>query len=280
MVYLIDASNIAHMCLFVSGLNNETFDNENLHGMFYHIFLTKLNNFIKETDPKNIWMCWDSPTGKDWRKKIFPPYNQNRKAQKEDRSIQVFHEKLLPNLKLVLEYYPINNVQHPDGEADDIIYTLCKQFKDEDLIKVVSSDGDLKQLLLFFPNVLLYNPRFKRIEEKPTEDFIKLKALVGDSSDGIPGIYRIGEKTAPSYLNGEKSLNEEQQLQFEKFIEIIDLRRFGNSSILEDYFKTYVAKKVYRFFPDKIEWFLIQNRCNDHYYKWSEIKGHIERQLK
>jgi DNA polymerase-1 len=276
MYYFLDANNLAYACMYVSGLTEEDYDDKMKQGLFYSIFLNKIHKYIKAVNIKNIYLVWDTPTGTSWRKEIYPGYKQNRKKGKESFLLREFFKNLLPTLKEILEYYPLNNIEHSKAEADDIIYGLCEYYKNDEKT-IISGDGDLKQLLLFFENekITVYNPRSKKIEKKPGENFIKLKAIVGDISDNIKGLYRVGPKTAPKYLNGEKDFTDKQLEDYLKFMSIVDLRLFKYKDEIFGFIKEYVNNKKFYFDSNKIEYFMFENNMKTQLDYWPYNKENI-----
>jgi len=86
-------------------------------------------------------------------------------------------------------------------EGDDVIYSLVKHKHPRDDVEIVSSDTDFIQILNEFPdNVRLYNPIKKAYRDNTSYDYVAWKAMVGDKTDNIPGVPRIGKKTATKIL--------------------------------------------------------------------------------
>jgi 5'-3' exonuclease len=81
-------------------------------------------------------------------------------------------------------------------EADDLIYAFCTLNRDPTII--VSSDQDLRQITYRMENTAIYNPLAKKqqVENRPKEDVVLIKSLMGDASDNIGGYYNIGPKRA------------------------------------------------------------------------------------
>ncbi|MDD3124582.1 MAG: DNA polymerase I [Candidatus Kapabacteria bacterium] len=163
-------------------------------------FINQLQTLLKEADPKNIVVAFDShePT---FRHKIYKEYKANR---------DTFPEQLVPQLKRIKEFLDIvgiYRIQIPGYEADDIIGSIAKQYKDY-FIYCVTSDKDYYQLV--DERIHLLKPSkvhginfdlvdLKAVEEKfgGTPDQVRdVLALIGDTADNIPGVKGIGEKTA------------------------------------------------------------------------------------
>jgi DNA polymerase I len=139
---------------------------------------------------------------KTFRNKLYPEYKANRPPAPDD---------LIPQFPLVREAIKAMNIvqlEQEGFEADDIIATLTKQAGKENIQSViVSSDKDLMQLI--DDKVSLYDPTKKRVIDKEAvkEKFgvypnkmLDLLAMAGDSADNIPGIKKVGPKTATKLL--------------------------------------------------------------------------------
>ena len=179
-------------------------------GMIYTtaLFLQKL---LREEKPDYIVAASDSkdPT---FRHKIFPHYKATRQAMPKDLSAQ------MEGFWQLIDAFQIPMIQKPGFEADDIIGSLCKKWANSDCqIYIVSGDKDLMQLIN--DDVFLYAPKknqppllidrsgvFEKFGVKP-EQIIDFLALMGDSSDHIPGVKGVGEKTASALLKDFESLD-------------------------------------------------------------------------
>lgn len=168
-------------------------------------FLAMLVKVLEEVKPEYLTICFDRPAP-TFRKLLYPRYQANRPQMADGLSDQI---KLL---HVALEHIKIPLFEIDGYEADDVIGTLSVQAKEQGLETVIlSGDRDLLQLVnnkvsVFMPLVgitkfLFYTP--ENVEEKygvKTSQFIDYKALVGDASDGYPGITGIGPKTAATLL--------------------------------------------------------------------------------
>lgn len=120
-----------------------------------------------------------------------------------------------------------------DYEADDIIYTLCNDLKDEEII-VLSNDSDFTQLLQEFKHVKIYNPIKKEYMVAPVYHYGIWKSLAGDKSDNIPKL--ISDKKAQN-LAGDPNLlkqyleNEESRANFSINYELIKFRLIDSSEV-------------------------------------------------
>lgn len=164
---------------------------------------------------KHLVFCFDS--ARNMRKEAFAQYKKEREEKLEElseedkeiyadlyRQIKVLRTKYLPRLGF-------KNIFHVDGyEGDDIIASVCKRISRRDEAVIVSTDGDMLQLLR--SNVLVWHPVLKKsitAESFEAEYGIKpylwarVKALSGCKTDGVPGIKGIGEAYAIAALKGK-----------------------------------------------------------------------------
>jgi DNA polymerase I len=164
--------------------------------------LNMINKLLKDQPTERFAVVFDAP-GKTFRDVMFEQYKANRPAMPDDLRAQV--EPLLsavPALGL-----PLLRVE--GVEADDVIGTLCRQCAGKNL-KVLVSTGDKDMAQLVDENVTVVNTMTgsvldregvkKKFDVYP-EQIIDYLALVGDSSDNIPGVPRVGAKTAAKWLN-------------------------------------------------------------------------------
>ena len=130
-------------------------------------------------------------------------YKSNRKSKGEH-----FHLQKASIIQAVKTFLPIISVRHPHFECDDVIATyVMKHAEQGDECFVISSDSDFIQLHNIC-NVTLYNPVKKKEIEKPAYDYVTWKALRGDATDNIPGIPKVGDKTADKLVNNPELLRE------------------------------------------------------------------------
>lgn len=156
--------------------------------------------------------AWDSAHSQR-RVELFPEYKASRKKDhSEDKEIwfKEFYTQT-NSLHENLGYFGIKSIKIPGWEGDDIIFGLSEVLREkypEDTLVIVSTDEDFHQLVR--GNTYIYSP-IKQIWYKPSnyqeltgikqEHFLTYKILKGDSSDGIPGIPGIGEKTSKKLVN-------------------------------------------------------------------------------
>ena len=166
-----------------------------------HGFANMLNRIVNEFKPKHLLMVFDAK-GKNFRHELYDQYKANRGSMPSELS-----EQTGAIIDLV-KAYGITVVQEKGVEADDVIATAVKQFDVKNTRIIISSvDKDLAQLVN--KNVVLINSFDSKIldqegvKEKfgvnPNQIFDYL-CLVGDTSDNIPGVPKVGPKTAVTLL--------------------------------------------------------------------------------
>ena len=173
-------------------------------------FVNILSKLMLEGKPKYLCVAFDAGR-KTFRNDLYADYKATRKGMPEDLAFQ------LPLLKEVLQKMNICILEKLGIEADDIIGTMSKQFKDVQNI-IVTGDRDCLQLINDNTEVWLTKHGLSEIVVMNKETFpqewtmqpsqiIDLKALMGDSSDNIPGVPGIGEKTAVTLLQEYKTVD-------------------------------------------------------------------------
>ena len=201
---LIDGHSILNRAFF--GIPDLT-NSEGLHTNAVYGFLNIMFKILEEEQPDYLTVAFDvsEPT---FRHKMFAAYKGTRKPMAEELRQQV------PLMKEMLKAMGITVVEKGGYEADDILGTIAKQSEAKGLtVSVVSGDRDLLQLAT--DRIKIRIPKTKRtgteIEDYNTKEviekyqvtpieFIDVKALMGDTSDNIPGVPGIGEKTATAII--------------------------------------------------------------------------------
>jgi len=174
-----------------------------------HGVLNMINKLVREQASEHIAVVFDAP-GKTFRDEIFAEYKANRPPMPDELRLQI--DPLLEAVTAMgLPLLRIEGV-----EADDVIGTLCRQAVKSGLDVLVSTgDKDMAQLVddkvtlidTMSGTVLDRNGVKKKFDVYP-EQIIDYLALVGDSSDNIPGVPRVGAKTAAKWLNQYGSVAE------------------------------------------------------------------------
>ena len=170
-----------------------------------------LNKLISEMRPDYLVVATDSkePT---FRHKLYPAYKANRTEMPEDLAAQ------LPHFFRLLDAFGCHVLKEPGFEADDLIGTLACSWASPDChVYIVSGDKDFCQLVN--DRVSLYVPKkgedavvldAKGVREKfgvEPHQVIDTLAIIGDTSDNVPGVHGIGEKGAAKLINEYGSLD-------------------------------------------------------------------------
>ena len=203
-IVLIDGHSILNRAFYgVPDLTNS----EGLHTNAIYGFLNIMFKILEEEKPEYLTVAFDvhAPT---FRHEMYPEYKGTRKPMLDELRQQV------PVIKDVLHAMGVKIVEQAGLEADDLLGTISKRCENQGMdVAIISGDRDLLQLAT--EKIKIRIPKTKqgktevedyyasdvktRYEVTPKE-FIDLKALMGDSSDNIPGVPSIGEKTATKII--------------------------------------------------------------------------------
>ena len=168
-------------------------------------FARKLLSVLKEYKPDQVGVAFD--LGDTFRHEEFPEYKGTRERMPDDLKSQI------KRIEDLLETFNIPVITYPNFEADDILGTLSRLADEQGTdVLILTGDRDLFQLvtervkILYTPGgpspkTVVYGP--EEVHERyglTPEQFIDLKALTGDTSDNIPGVPGIGDKTATKFL--------------------------------------------------------------------------------
>ncbi|MCH5340877.1 MAG: DNA polymerase I [Acetatifactor sp.] len=201
---LIDGHSILNRAFYgVPNLSNA----QGLHTNAIYGFLNILFKIMEEEKPDYLAVAFDvhAPT---FRHEIYEAYKGTRKAMPDELREQV------PVMKDVLRAMKIVIVEQAGLEADDILGTLAKKAAAEGIqVSLVSGDRDLLQISDKCVKIRIpktkqgrteiedyYPEDVKRVYQVTPQQFIDLKALMGDASDNIPGVPKVGEKTATELM--------------------------------------------------------------------------------
>ena len=169
---------------------------------------------VQKLNPTKVVVAWDSKSSTSRRRAIYPEYKAGRVKPGDDFYTQI------PLLEELIHDLGWNFVEIDNYEADDIIGTLSRQAdetldstgqceyetyiisSDLDMLQIVDENTHMWRILKGFSNIEQIN--VAEVEAKygiKKSQFLDLKSLKGDSSDNIPGVPGIGEKTAAKLLN-------------------------------------------------------------------------------
>ncbi|WP_035177172.1 DNA polymerase I [Alkalihalobacterium bogoriense] len=207
---LVDGNSIAYRAFFALPLlNNE----KGVYTNAVYGFTTMLLKIIEEEKPTHMLVAFDA--GKTtFRHNTYGEYKSGRQKTPHELSEQ------FPYIRKVLDAFNISRFELENYEADDIIGTISKRAEQENWdVKVFSGDKDLLQLVSKHVTVSLTRKGITNVEtydekvlyEKygiSPEQIIDMKGLMGDSSDNIPGVPGIGEKTALKLLKEYHTVEE------------------------------------------------------------------------
>ncbi|MBE5874834.1 MAG: DNA polymerase I [Lachnospiraceae bacterium] len=201
---LIDGHSILNRAFYgVPDLSNAS----GLHTNAIYGFLNIMFKILEEEKPDYLAVAFDVHA-KTFRHEMFEQYKGTRKPMAEELREQV------PVMKEVLKAMGIVIMEQAGLEADDILGTLAKKAEKNGLeVSLVSGDRDLLQIASTKIKIRIPKTKMGRTEiEDYYEDdvkaayqvtplqFIELKALMGDTADNIPGVPKIGEKTATALM--------------------------------------------------------------------------------
>ena len=203
-VLLIDGNNILFRSYYATAYNGNTMKNSKgfptnaLYGL-----VNMMNKIIHEENPEYVMIAFDK--GKTFRHDKYSDYKGGRSATPDELIVQFPKARELVTA-MGFKYYEIDNY-----EADDIIGTFAKKVDESNdyVATIISSDKDLLQLISDKVEVkLLKSNDYIRMTKEEFEKtygiepprMVDLKALMGDSSDNIPGVAGVGEKTALKLL--------------------------------------------------------------------------------
>ncbi len=207
---LIDGNSIIYRAFFALPLLN---NDKGIYTNAVYGFTTMLLKILEDEKPTHMLVAFDA--GKTtFRHETYKEYKGGRQKTPPELSEQ------FPVLKEVLDAFQIPHYQLDQYEADDIIGTLAGQGKNNNWdVTVISGDKDLLQLVSDKVTVNLtkkglsdvesYTPSFmkEKMEINP-DQIIDLKALMGDSSDNIPGVPGVGQKTATKLIKQYHTLED------------------------------------------------------------------------
>jgi DNA polymerase-1 len=194
---------------------------DGLHTSALFGFSSQVLNLLKNEEPDYIAAVFDTDK-KTFRHKLYEDYKATREKMPEEMRSQ------LPFLWQILESMNITTLSKVGFEADDIIGTLAKDAAELGLdVYIVSGDKDFMQLVN--DHIFLYASADRGMEIKiydkdgvkekwgvPPEKIIDLLGLMGDSSDNVPGVRGVGEKSAvkliKEYGSLEKALDNAEQV--------------------------------------------------------------------
>ena len=210
---VVDGHSLAYRAFFALPVDNfSTKDGQHTNGIYG--FLAMLINLIKAEQPTHLAVAFDT-SRQSFRTREYAEYKANRSETPAEFKGQI------PLLQECLAAMSITVLAQEDIEADDILATLAHQGSTQGYtVLVCSGDRDTIQLVnddvtLLYPNVQGVS-QLKRYDRDavierygvPPEQYPDVAALVGETSDNLPGVPKVGEKTAVKWLTQFGSLDD------------------------------------------------------------------------
>ena len=204
-LYLIDGHALAYRMYFAltagsSSARWQTSTGEPTAGVYG--FARELLRILEQEKPEYLAVAFD--TGKTFRDEIYPAYKGTRAKMPEDLRPQI------ERIREMVDVFNIPRLEREGFEADDVLGSAARIAAENGLgVKIVTGDRDLLQLVNERTVVYLAGDDKNYITAEDVlaskfavrpEQVVDYKALVGDTSDNIPGVSGVGEKTASALL--------------------------------------------------------------------------------
>lgn len=228
-VLIIDGLNFIYRGLISFGKPKTTETEDKPDYSVVYNFFRNLRALIEEFEPSRCFIALEG--NPKFRKELLPSYKANR-IVKEGSKEESVRNNLLRQADIIyslVPLLPVTLVRAAEYEADDTIYALANDLKDEEVI-IISSDSDLIQILQKLSNhdIKLFHPGKKSFVEAPKYVYLVWKCIAGDKkTDNIPGILSAAkaEEVAKSPDELSKFLsNEENRANFQLNKSLIELQ--------------------------------------------------------
>ena len=229
-VIIIDSNALCHRARHAMKNSGLSFDE--MRTDIIYSFLNQLLTIGEELVCSNVVFVWDSK--RNYRKRKYEWY-KDRPVESDEEEQEVFDAVFPQFSKIRRHIIPAlgfkNNFIVSGFEADDLIASIVFNNPKYEFV-IASRDNDLLQLLS--EKCSMYDFQSKRMKTKESfekewviqpEQWSEVKAIAGCSSDTVPGIYRVGEKTAALYLKGELKKTHKTYRAIVSNKEIIDRNR-------------------------------------------------------
>ena len=212
---LVDGDNLFKIGFH--GVREFFVDGNHIGGVFH--FLNTLRKQLDEHNYDKVIVFWDGDGNSSQRREIYPKYKLNRRQDMNEFKLESYHIQK-QRVKEYLEECFVRQLRVDNNESDDLIAYYCQVAKDEDKV-IFTADKDLLQLI--DSTTSIYSPMIKvmyKMGDKvsimgnqiPHQNILTLKVIMGDKSDNIDGIERLGEKTFlkffPEVLDQEVSVDD------------------------------------------------------------------------
>jgi DNA polymerase-1 len=221
ILYLIDGHALAYRTYFALTVERSAFAAGGDSGRWVtksgeptagtYGFTSVLLNLLQKDQPDYLAVSFD--TGRTFRDDLFPAYKGTREKMPDDLSVQI------DRIQEVVAAFGIPALTAEGYEADDVLGTVARRAAKQGVsVKIITGDRDLLQLADKHITINLAGQKLSEATDYgPAEvqarfgltpaQYIHYKALVGDTSDNIPGVKGIGEKTATTLLQAHDSLD-------------------------------------------------------------------------
>ncbi len=215
ILLLVDGNSIINRSFFaMAGRNNLTAP-DGTPTAALNTYLNTLKKYMDELRPTHIATLFDRKE-KTFRHEMYDGYKAKRKGMPDDLAVQ------MPLLKETLDAMRLKRVEMPGFEADDLIGTFARKAENEGFtVYILSGDKDDFQLIDEHTSVVMPVTKSGKSQTEiydaaalkeryfvTPDEFVTLKAIMGDNSDNIPGVKGIGEKGAVELVTTYKSLDE------------------------------------------------------------------------
>ena len=219
---LIDGNNLLHRAFWIAKYKEQEDSN-----LYLEIFLKSIKLYAELYPSDKIICTWDKKMHLDEGKNFRQELCEYKQGRDENYNKKVYEH--IDDINRFLLSLGVKIMYPGYLEADDIMHWCTTQHLDDDFV-IISVDKDLLQLVS--SNTKVYNPikkqeynivNFEALIGIPVEKFVLQKAIIGDVSDNIKGVEKIGIKRAQKYISGESQFTSEQQEIVEKNLKLVDL---------------------------------------------------------
>ena len=228
---IIDANNLLHRVFWIGESRGS-----NVNAVY--LFLNSVKKYVNMFEPEDIYMAWDSRLVrgvKNFRRLAAEVEYKGTRDHERNNKVYNIEQPVHETMTLL----GIKNIFPGIMEGDDVMSWLSENLPGNNVI--VSVDQDFLQLVQ--QTVSVYSPikdihittdNFVDIVGVPVEDFLMYKALIGDKSDNIPGVPKVGDKTAKKIISaGVDTLSQEHHEIYTNNVKLMDLR-FGYTSYSDE----------------------------------------------
>ncbi len=203
-LYLIDGSSYIYRAFFAIGhlSSPKGMPTQAIFG-----FIQMIRKIVEQEKPDHLAVVFDAK-GPTFRHELYTEYKAHRPSMPDDLVVQI------PYIKEISHYYGLPILEKQGFEADDIIATLAREAEAQGFeVVIVSGDKDLMQMIS--PHICMWDTLkdqvfdLKTVQERfgtSPAKWVDIMGLAGDSSDNVPGVPGIGEKTAVKLIQAYESL--------------------------------------------------------------------------